>query len=968
MAAGEKVLRVIIAGDALGAVSALESLSHGLERAHKDAEGHGGGILSGLKGAALGVGVFAAGAVAAAGIAAEEIFKISSSYEQNLNAIQAFTHSTDAQMKQLENQLYSQAPAFAQMGQTVSDASEALYELTKAGATAQNGMTELTPTMALAKATNTDYAESAKEMTRMLNAFGLQAKDSTTVADVLTNATHTSTQTLQDMADGLKYVSVAAHDYGVNLQTTAGVMAMYANAGISGTNAGTAFRQMLLNLSAPTTKGGKAIEALGLKAFNAQGQMLPLGEIFQQLQDKFGKGLDTHSLEKIAPYLKDIFGARGVEPILAAIRQGGGGLQTYIDLMKRTGEASAIAQAKSKGLSGTFNMLRATIESAVQHLYMKAAPRLAAFLDPFVESLPRYMGEVQKFASSAMSAFSGHGPKGGGSGMTKVFAEMGNYVRTGVVPALHLIGDVVRKDVVPIVRDLGHVFLSILPFAMRIGEGIAKILIPILRDVAKFVTTDVVPSFRKLSEWFDKTLLPKLEMLWSKIQPILAMLGQYIQQKIVPLLDWAWKKLQPLFVDLGKLASDVISALSAIFSVLKPVLSFLLNFFGGPVIGAAKGFFLGVIQLVKGVIEVLRGLLDFLGGLFTGNWSKMWDGVCKLLSGAFNTVIGLFRVLIFGKLLKWTVEGFEGIYKAVERPIAKIVSLIRSFCSNLLKDWRAAVGMVKLAWEWLWKSAEDETIKMVSSIWKGIVEFAKNIYAWFKALPGEILGFFRDASKWLVHVGSQILVGLIDGLGSAIDMLWKWATVTLPNMLWDAVKGAATWLFQAGVHLIEGLIKGIESMASKAMDSVGKLGQKMVDKVTGFFGINSPSRVFHQIGVFLGQGLINGVNSQADGAQAAVLKMMTVPASKMQAAFQAQQQRATRAALSAAHGAGQLFASAGVGNAAPAGSFTVPVTVNVAGSVHAERDLAKSIAESVRDQIRQIGRQNGGRTGLTGIS
>jgi TP901 family phage tail tape measure protein len=44
--------------------------------------------------------------------------------------------------------------------------------------------------------------------------------------------------------------------------------------------------------------------------------------------------------------------------------------------------------------------------------------------------------------------------------------------------------------------------------------------------------------------------------------------------------------------------------------------------------------------------------------------------------------------------------------------------------------------------------------------------------------------------------------------------------------------------------------------------------------------------------------------------------------------------------------------------------LNVAVTVNVAGSVRAERDLAKAVAVAVRDEIRQIARRNGGRTGL----
>ena len=61
-------------------------------------------------GRAKGIAVFAAGAVGAAALVADEFYNIGSGDQKNLNAIQAFTHSTDDQMKTLEDRLYSMSP------------------------------------------------------------------------------------------------------------------------------------------------------------------------------------------------------------------------------------------------------------------------------------------------------------------------------------------------------------------------------------------------------------------------------------------------------------------------------------------------------------------------------------------------------------------------------------------------------------------------------------------------------------------------------------------------------------------------------------------------------------------------------------------------------------------------------------------------------------------------------------------
>jgi TP901 family phage tail tape measure protein len=972
VAAGEKILRVIIAGDALGAVGALESLSHGLERAHSDADSHGGGIMSSLGGAAKAFGIFAVGATAAAGAIGAEIFHISSEYEQNLNAIQAFTHSTTDQMKSLENQLYSMSPKFAQMGQTVSDASGALFQLTKAGASSKDGMTELIPTMALAKATGTDYAESAKEMTRVLNAFGLQAKDATMVSDVLTNATHTSTQTLQDMADGLKYVSVAAHDYGIDLKTTSAVMAMYANAGIQGTNAGTAFRQMLLNLSAPTTKAKDAIAAIGLKAFDAQGHMRPLGDIFQQLQDKFGKGLDTHSLEKIAPYLKDIFGARGVEPILAAIKQGGGGLQSYIDLMNRTGEASAIASAKSKGLSGTFNTLKAEMESATQHLYMQVAPKLANFLNPFVESLPGYLSKASKFGSELFDAISNPdaaSAKAGKThdGMLGGLAEVGKLVQTQVIPALKSISAFVQKDVIPVVEQFGKVFVTqVLPFIARVSEDIAKLVLPILRDVGKFVKNDILPSLKQWGEFVSTVVIPKMEELWTKLQPILRMVADFIEKKIIPLLEWAWKQIQPLIKDLESLISETLDALSGLLSFLTPVVKWIIDTFGGPFIDAIKGFLSGVFQCVSGIIEFFRGLIEFFTGIFTGNWHKIWDGLGKILGGAWDAIYGLLKAVLFGKIVKLFVEGGKAIMDAVEAPFKWIFSRATKFGSDMVGWGKGMWSFFGDVWNTLWKNVGKFFSDAWDAMWKKLGEMGGKILGWLKGLPGTIRGLVVDAGSWLIDAGGRLAKGFLDGITKGAKGVWDWLK-GLPGQIGGWLSDVGKWLYDAGIHMIEGFINGIASMAGKLKDKAVGVVKDAYHSVTDFLGISSPSRLFMEVGGHVGQGFINGIGDKTSAVHDSVVAMVTVPQSRFADAFKNQSQVASNAAAANARAAGQVWATAGSAVQQSAGGPTVNVTINVAGSIQAERDFARTMSTVIRDQIRQIGRQNGGQTGLTGI-
>jgi hypothetical protein len=165
--------------------------------------------------------------------------------------------------------------------------------------------------------------------------------------------------------------------------------------------------------------------------------------------------------------------------------------------------------------------------------------------------------------------------------------------------------------------------------------------------------------------------------------------------------------------------------------------------------------------------------------------------------------------------------------------------------------------------------------------------------------------------------------------------------------------------------MMEGFIDGIGNMASKVKDKAVGVVKDAYNAVTNFLGINSPSRLYMTVGGHVGQGYINGVAAKASAVHDAVVGMVTVPQSRLADAFRRQQQTATAAAATAARSAGQVWATSGaVGGPVPAGGFTVPVTINVAGSIQAERDFARTMSQAIRDEIRQIARRNGGRTGL----
>lgn len=110
---------------------------------------------------------------------------------------------------------------------------------------------------------------------------------------------------------------------------------------------------------------------------------------------------------------------------------------------------------------------------------------------------------------------------------------------------------------------------------------------------------------------------------------------------------------------------------------------------------------------------------------------------------------------------------------------------------------------------------------MIVRNWDRIKAGGVAVLAWIKGLPGRIKGAFSNAASLLLGVGKDIVAGLKNGITNAAG---------------DAVQAA-------------------KDMAGKVKDAV-----------TGFFKVESPSRLMASIGVWLPRGLAVGINKGAPAA------------------------------------------------------------------------------------------------------
>ncbi|REE01105.1 phage tail tape measure protein [Marinoscillum furvescens] len=159
---------------------------------------------------------------------------------------------------------------------TARQVAQAQIELARLGQEEQN-IIKMTPgILAAATAMKVSLAEAAELVAGQLNAFNLQAEESTRVADVLSKSTQISAFNFERLKTALAIVSPAAKASNVSLEQTLAILSAAIDANVDASSAGTALRNIFIDIA---DKGLSLNDALA-KIKNSQDKLTTANELF----------------------------------------------------------------------------------------------------------------------------------------------------------------------------------------------------------------------------------------------------------------------------------------------------------------------------------------------------------------------------------------------------------------------------------------------------------------------------------------------------------------------------------------------------------------------------------------------------------------------------------------------------------------------------------------------------------------
>ena len=281
-------------------VVGIRANTSGLGKGLKKAQGMVGTFANSFGGAALaatGVGV-AIGGVSAAALTAKStiagVITTTREFQQAMASSTAIMGELSASMR---SDMKAAALDVAKTTKfSATEAAQSYFFLASAGLKASQTIEALPIVARFAQAGMFDMALATDLATDAQSALGLASKDNAThlnnltrVTDVLVKANTLANASVEQFSKSLTTQAGAALR-GVNKSIEEGVavLAVFADQGIKGEEAGTKLAIVLRDLQTKALKQKAAFAEMGISVFDSAGQMKPMADIVGNLEDKLG--------------------------------------------------------------------------------------------------------------------------------------------------------------------------------------------------------------------------------------------------------------------------------------------------------------------------------------------------------------------------------------------------------------------------------------------------------------------------------------------------------------------------------------------------------------------------------------------------------------------------------------------------------------------------------------------------------
>lgn len=787
-------------------------------------------------GKAVAVGLTAA-TVAVGGFAAASV-NVGMTFDSSMSQVAATMGYTVEQLNDASSeasQNYNQLREFAQeMGAktafSASQAADALNYMALAGYDAETSMTMLPNVLNLAAAGGIELAAASDMVTDASSALGLSLDETSMLVDQMAAASSKSNTSVQQLGDAILTVGGTAKNLAGGTTELSTMLGVLADNGVKGAEGGTALRNVILSLSAPTDKAAAALQSLGINAFDSEGNLRPLNETFGDLNG----ALSTMTQEERTQVLNEIFNKVDLKSVNAL-------LGTSAERFEELGLAIDGAWLNVDSLAESLTDVGLDLTTMQGNI-----SKLGISESQFNDILKQSGGNASAFADGLLEAADA------GVSQADILSALGGDLEelqvafdntTGAAQAMadtqldNLAGDIT-------------LFQSALEGAQIV---ISDQLTPSLRNFTQFGTDAVT----RLSDAFQE----------GGLTGAMGALGGILSDGLGMIIDMLPTAIDAGMQLLGALGQGLLDNTPVIISAAIQIVTMLgdgilrsLPVIAGAAVEIIASLASGLGDMLPELIPTAVSTVILIAEAIIGNLPLLLDAGMKLIGGLADGIIAAIPVLV-GQLPELVTQILDFLSEGLPTFMEQGATLLLSIADGLIGAIPMLVeqlpelisSIVGFVTENL-PTILEQGVEILTTLATGLIGALPQLISQLPLIITGIVGGLSESFPEIMSTGVNLLLELAAGIISAIPQL-----VSQLPAVGAAILGAfgeiPGLVIDVGKNIVEGLWSGISSMASWVGDKVKEFAGNLVGGIKDFLGIHSPSTVFADIGENSGLGV-----------------------------------------------------------------------------------------------------------------